>query len=107
MPTPRIATIDARQLKLCLVSHRSPTLKSRWAVMSAHVHTQQCRPWGSPYRITARSMLGPMNRGDWHRVLEREASRGAASVRATFRIGIRQLRGECMNHLQRFEGAAS
>lgn len=106
-PALRIATIDASHLQLLLVARRMPTLNTQWAAMSAHVHTQPCKPWGTPYRIPSKSLMGPMQRGNWGRVLDREASRGATSVRATFGVGIRQLRRESMSHLAKFEGAAS
>lgn len=97
MTTLRI--IDPKQVELALVARRAVP-DTRWAAMSAHVHTQECqRPIRGAagdhgYRIPARSLLTPMNRGHWHSVLRRLECRGARAIRKHFGVGIRAMRAE-------------
>lgn len=94
MTPPRV--IDAKYVHLALVAGRAvPT--TRWAAMSAHVHTQECKaPFRGfeGYRLPAPSLLVPMNRGYWHRVLHRLGHLGPRGIRKLFGTGIRALRAE-------------
>jgi len=88
-----LRTIDSKQVELALVARRAVP-ETRWAAMTAHVHTQDCERRISGYRLPARSLLTPMNRGYWWRVLRRLEYRGARAIRKHFGVGIRAMRTE-------------
>ena len=92
-----LRSIDSKQVELALVASRAVPA-TRWAAMSAHVHTQECRPplrdGGGTYQLRSPSLLSPMNRGDWHCVLRRLEYRGPRAIRKAFGVGIRAMRAE-------------
>ncbi|HUM36193.1 MAG TPA: hypothetical protein PLQ85_04910 [Anaerolineae bacterium] len=92
MPT---AYIDVDMCKVVLAARKTST-NARWAAMSTHVETQDCRHHATPYRIARRSLAGPMQRGSIYRVAWLVASRGAKEFRKTFGIGVRAWKTE--NH---------
>jgi len=98
MPT---AYISADQLKLAIVARKFEGSRCRWAVMSAHVLTGECRRGFEGYRLAARSLLTPMSRGELWRCTTRVASRGAKEFRKTFGIGVRAFKAENLYSLER------
>lgn len=96
MIAPRM--IDAKMVELALVARRTVP-DTRWAAMSAHVRTQECRPplrdGGGTYQLRWRSLLSPMDRGDWHVVLRRlQYHLGPRAIRKLFGVGVRAMRSE-------------
>lgn len=90
-------TIDAEQLQLALAARRVG-MASRWAAMSAHVHTQRCDQHDGTYRMRIRSLAGPMDRGTLHRVIARVTSQGRREVLATFGCGMRAIHVDAGNY---------
>ncbi len=93
-------TIAAAQVELVLVALRAG-MSSRWAAMSAHVHTQNCNRRGGAYRIPSPSLAGPMSRGELFRAIDRTLCQGRRECLATFGTGMRDMQAEANVHTLR------
>lgn len=92
--------ISADALRTALVSRKLP-LAYRWCAMSAHTVTQGCRQWASAFRLPAKSVACPMDRGYLSKSVERVRSQGSAEVRRTFGVGIRAVTADNLNFVSR------
>ena len=92
------STIDAGMVQLALVT-RKMRLGSRWAAMSAHVHTADCRFRLAPsYRLPQQSVAQPMSRGNLDQVVRRVKSQGRREVLVTFGCGVRAITADAARH---------
>lgn len=92
------AHIDAGMVQLALVT-RKMRLDSRWAAMSAHTVTADCRFRLSPsYRLPQQSVAQPMTRGNLDQVVRRVKSQGRREVIATFGCGVRAITADAARH---------
>lgn len=93
------AVIDAGMVQLALVTQKMRT-RCRWAAMSAHVVTADCRRRSVPsYRLPMKSVAQPMSRGDMSTVVKTVRSQGRREVMATFGIGVRAIEAEIRSYV--------